>query len=128
MYAVYREIFHLLETQKASKEDLDKSFRYDAGSWMTLMGIFRRMDYEGLEDYAIICSKLFPELSNSEKVPHEMKEMVSQFAKGIHNEKGLYSYSPEEAKSWENAFASFNKEIRRLASEFSAENVKKHLS
>lgn len=128
MYAVYREIFQILDTQQASKEDLDKAFRYDAGSWMTLMGIFRRMDYEGLADYATICTALFPKLSNSEEVPAEMQAMVNNIAKGIHNEIGLYSYSHQEAQHWERAFASFNKEILLLASEFSAENVEKQIT
>ena len=54
--------------------------------------------------------------------------MVENIAKGIHNEKGLYSYSHQEAQQWERAFASFNKEILQLASEFSAENVERQVT
>jgi 3-hydroxybutyryl-CoA dehydrogenase len=127
MYAVYREIFHLLESNQASQEDADKAFRYDAGSWMTLMGIFRRMDYMGLSDYATIVDNLFPVLSNTENVPAKMKEMVSIAAKGVHNGKGLYPYQNGEASQWDEAFASFNNEIRQLASEYSAAKVEKFL-
>lgn len=123
MYAVYREIFHLLENNLASQDDVDKAFRYDAGSWMTLMGIFRRMDYTGLDDYTTIVDNLFPVLSNTKNVPEKMKEMVSIAAKGVHNGKGLYPYSNGEAGRWDEAFASFNNEIRQLASEYSAEKV-----
>ncbi|CAG5002448.1 3-hydroxybutyryl-CoA dehydrogenase [Dyadobacter sp. CECT 9275] len=127
MYAVYREIFHLLENNVAKQEDFDKAFRYDAGSWMTLMGLFRRMDYMGLGDYAAIIDQLFPELSNSEKVPAKMQEMVQTAAKGIHNSKGLYPYVHGEADQWDEAFASFNNEIHQLAAEYPAGKVNDYL-
>ncbi len=50
MYAVYRETFALIENGHTSMENIDKALRYDAGSWITLMGIFRRMDFMGLEN------------------------------------------------------------------------------
>jgi 3-hydroxybutyryl-CoA dehydrogenase len=127
MYAVYREIFHVLESGKASQEDVDKAFRYDAGSWMTLMGIFRRMDYSGLPDYALIFEKVFPRLSNSTEVPLRMQEMVAHAARGVHNGKGLYSYGQGEAGQWDEAFASFNNDIRQLASEYSASKVAEYV-
>jgi len=127
MYAVYREIFHLLENETASQQDLDKAFRYDAGSWMTLMGLFRRMDYMGLSDYSTIINQIFPQLSNAETVPARMQEMVRIAAKGIHNGKGLYAYTSQETNDWDTAFANFNKEIRELAAEYPAGRVNDYL-
>lgn len=118
MYAVYREIFHLLEEGKASMEDMDKAFRYDAGSWMTLMGIFRRMDYLGLEDFGEILKVSFPQLTNSEIVPAIMQKMVDISARGTQNRVGLYEYSQTEAKEWEDAFAQFNQEIYQLSLQY----------
>ncbi|GAA4749767.1 3-hydroxyacyl-CoA dehydrogenase family protein [Flavisolibacter ginsenosidimutans] len=115
MYAVYREIMHLVEAGRISMEDADKAFRYDAGSWMTFMGVFRRMDYCGLADWATILKNILPTLSNESRVPHVMQQMVDDNARGTQNLKGLYPYSSEEAKEWEEAFAVFNKEIFRLA-------------
>jgi 3-hydroxybutyryl-CoA dehydrogenase len=115
MYAAYREGLALREKGVASLEDLDKAFRYGVGSWMTIMGLFRRMDYLGLDKYAEMLENLLPELSNSQEVPEVMQEMVQNKAKGIHNLKGLYSYSKEEADKWEEAFSRFNREMYRLA-------------
>jgi 3-hydroxybutyryl-CoA dehydrogenase len=115
MYAVYREIFHLVSQGKASIEDTDKAFRYDPGSWITLMGVFRRMDFMGLADWDRIFASVFPTLSNADEVPDIMQRMVSINARGTQNLKGLYSYTPQEAKEWEDAFALFNKDIFRLA-------------
>ena len=120
MYAVYREMFHLMEEGKASMADVDKAFRYDAGSWMTLMGIFRRMDYLGLKEYSEILTRIFPQLSNSETVPPLMQEMVDNNARGIQNRHGLYEYGPGEAKQWEEAFALFNQEIYHLSMQYPA--------
>lgn len=115
MYAVYREIFSLTETGQTTMEDADKAFRYDVGSWITLMGLFRRIDYTGLKDHAEIFKNLFPQLSNSEKVPAVMEQIVDDNGRGIQNLHGLYSYTGKEAKDWEAAFAAFNEEIFRLA-------------
>lgn len=118
MYAVYREIFALTEAREASIEDVDKAFRYDVGSWITVMGLFRRMDYIGLRDQTEILKNLFPKLSNSNEVPMLMQEMVKEHARGIQNQKGLYSYSFSDAKKWEKAFAAFNQDIFRLAAAY----------
>src|SRR5690606_38005314 len=115
MYAVYREIFHLIEKGETSLEDVDKAWRYDAGSWMTFMGIFRRMDYLGLEDYPEIFRNTLPKLNKLTGVPAVMREVADQKAKGIQDGKGLFTYSEEEAKCWEETFAAFNKDIFRLA-------------
>ncbi|MCC5938333.1 MAG: 3-hydroxyacyl-CoA dehydrogenase family protein [Lunatimonas sp.] len=117
MYAVYREAFHLIDRKEATVEDVDKSFRYDAGSWITAMGLMKRMDLLGLADFRVALSRLFPELSNSTEVPELMKQMVEKEARGIQNARGLYAYTEQEAEEWEKAFAAFNKEIYRLAAE-----------
>lgn len=124
MYAIYREALHLVEKKEATLEDVDKAFRYDAGSWMTLMGIFRRMDFNGLKDYSKIFSTIFPALCNNDNIPAIMQYMVDIEAKGVHNLKGLYSYTKEEALEWERAFALFNHEIFHLAACYPCETIK----
>jgi len=121
MYAVYREGLSLVKNGQATLEDIDKSFRYDVGSWITLMGIFRRMDYLGLENFALIFEALFPHLSNNQEVPDLMEKMVDINAKGIKNLSGLYTYTSEESLKWEEAFAAFNEEIFKLAASYPVE-------
>lgn len=118
MYAVYREILHLVEKGDTSFVDADKSFRYDAGSWMTLMGIFRRMDYEGLEDYYTAYKNIFPALSNSEGISPQMQKIVDAHSRGIQNGKGFFSYTRQEAMQWSQAFSEFNKDIFHLAANY----------
>src|SRR5690606_27161937 len=111
MYAVYREASTLEERGETTLEDDDKVFRYDIGSWITLMGIFRRLDFVGFADYIPSFASLLKQLSNRSDVPLVMERMVAENARGIHNCKGLYPYSEQEAKAWEEAFAHFNKDI-----------------
>lgn len=118
MYAVYREAFALVEGGTATMEDVDKAFRYDEGSWITLMGIFRRMDFMGLEDYARTFEVLFPTLNNAEGLPEVMEQLVKEKSTGTQNLKGLYRYTREEAKRWEEAFARFTKDIYELARQY----------
>lgn len=121
MYAVYREAFNLVDKKDATLEDVDKAFQYDAGSWMTLMGIFRRMDFTGLEDYVEIFKNVFPALCNREDVPVLMQQMVESGFRGTQTIQGLYNYTPEEAKNWEAKFALFNEDIYRLAAMYPAD-------
>ena len=115
MYAVYRESLSIVESGKATIEDVDKAFRYDTGSWMTLMGIFRRMDFLGLKNYSVIFNAIFSDLSNNDGVPSLMKELVNMNANGIQNCRGFYIYTEQEAKKWNDAFASFNHDIYQLS-------------
>lgn len=123
MYAVYREALHLVENGEATIEDADKAFRYDTGSWMTLMGIFRRMDFLGLKDYSVIFKNIFPRLSNDKEVPSLMQNLVDISASGTRSGKGLYDYTMEDAKNWEEAFVSFNRDIYQLASLYPSKPV-----
>lgn len=127
MYAVYREALYLTENGKATPEAVDKAFRYDAGSWMTLMGVFRRMDYLGLNDFQAILKTYFPLLSNETGVPEIMQKMVENNDRGTQNGRGFYNYTPEEAKKWEEAFAEFNQDIFQLAAQYPASRLSNQL-
>lgn len=118
MYAIYREALSLVEAGAITLEDADKAFRYDAGSWVTLMGIFRRMDFLGKEDSIHVLKRLFGQLSNREDVPPIMQQLVEKGSRGIHNQSGLFTYTEEETKKWEKAFARFNQDIYELAARY----------
>jgi 3-hydroxybutyryl-CoA dehydrogenase len=82
------------------------------------MGVFRRMDFLGLEDFLEIFRRTFPQLCNDEEVPALMQKMVDINARGVQNLSGLYEYSAEEAQRWNEAFALFNVDIFRLAAQY----------
>jgi 3-hydroxybutyryl-CoA dehydrogenase len=125
MYSVYREGLTIAENGEATFEDMDKAFRYDAGSWMTLMGVFRRMDYLGLENMEAMFKNIFPGLSNRQNVPEAMQKLVDIKAKGIHTMKGFYDYTEEEARAWNEVYAEFNNDIHKLAAQYPSKSKEK---
>ncbi len=128
MYAVYREALHLEEIGAITLEDADKAFRYDVGSWITVMGLFRRMDFMGLSDFSTAFETLFKTLSNQSSVPEKMQEIVAFNIKGLKEAKGLYNYTEEEALAWESAFSKFNNEIYQLANNYTKKYTSIHNS
>lgn len=124
MYAVSRETLSLVEDGVVSMEDADKCFRYNFGSWITIMGIFRRLDFLGLEDYKLIFNNIFPKLNNRQDVPEIMKVMVKIQARGTQSCHGLYNYTDKEAQEWEDSFARFNGDIYRIAALYPSEKLK----
>jgi 3-hydroxybutyryl-CoA dehydrogenase len=127
MYALYREAFHLVENGYATVEDVDRACRNNAGYWMTLVGIFRWMDLTGVAAYHTVMKDLFPTLSNSTEVPGLIDRIVKAGGRGVANEHGFYSYTPEEARLWQETFERFSYEIRALALRYPADVVKKQL-
>lgn len=124
MYAMYREAFSLVENGYATVEDVDRACRNNAGYWMTLVGVFRWMDLTGVPAYHNVLKDLFPELTNSSTVPKLIDDIVKAGGRGVANAHGFYSYTPEEARLWEETFTEFSYEIRELALKYPADVVK----
>lgn len=127
MYAMYREAFYLVENGYATVEDIDRACRNNAGYWMTLVGVFRWMDLTGVPAYHTVMKDLFPTLNNQTTVPKLIDDIVKAGGKGVANAHGFHSYTPEEAKLWEETFKEFSYEIRKLALKYPADVVKKKL-
>lgn len=127
MYAMYREAFYLVENGYATVEDVDRACRNNAGYWMTLVGVFGWMDLTGVPAYHNVIKELFPTLCNSTEMPKLIDDIVKAGGKGVANAQGFYSYTPEEAKLWEETFTAFSYEIRNLALKYPADVVKKKL-
>jgi 3-hydroxybutyryl-CoA dehydrogenase len=127
MYALYREAFFLVENGYATVEDVDRACRNNAGYWMTLMGVFRWMDLTGVAAYHTVMKDLFPTLSNSTEVPALIDKIVKAGGRGVANAHGFYSYTPEEARLWEETFQQFSYEIRALALRYPIDVVSRQL-
>ncbi len=115
MYAMLREAFHLVDAGYATPADVDRSARNDMGYWITFAGPFRYMDLTGIPAYAAVMRDLLPDLDCRRRVPKLMRKVVASGAKGVSNAKGFYSYTPRQARRWEELFLKFSYEIRKLA-------------
>lgn len=117
-YAMYREACHLVDSGVCSVEDVDRSLRNDVGWWSPFAGPFRYMDLMGVEGYYRVMEDLLPELSRETGIPKLIRDVVETGGRGIQNGRGFYTYTPEEAKAWEERFIAFNYEIRRLTRKY----------
>lgn len=127
MYAMYREAIWLVENGYATVEDVDRACRNNTGYFMTIAGVFRWMDLTGVPAYHTVMQDLNRTLNNSTEVPKLIDDIVKAGGKGVANAHGFYSYTPEEAKLWEETFKEFSYEIRKLALRYPADVVKKKL-
>ena len=127
MYSMYREAMWLVENDYATIEDVDRACRNNTGYWMTLVGVFRWMDLTGVAAYHTVMKDLFPTLNNSIEVPELIDKIVREGGKGVANAHGFYSYTPEEAKCWEETLTEFSYEIRELALKYPADVVDKKM-
>lgn len=118
MYAVYREALSLEEKGVATITDLDKAARYDMGSWIPVMGVFRRMDYLGLQQEGEKVKKLLPKLTKTKKRPLLMQPIVDKKLRGVHSGKGMFSYTAKEAEQWRQAFSLFNRDMYFLSDKY----------
>ena len=118
MYAMLREACHLLDEGVADAETIDRSFRNDMGWWAAIAGPFRWMDMTGLPAYAAVMKDLLPELSNRKELPECMRRLMEQGAKGFHNGKGFFEYTPEEAAHWERVWYDFTWDVKRLTDKY----------
>ncbi len=125
MYAVYREALSLEEKGVATIKDLDKAARYDMGSWIPVMGIFRRMDYVGVQQEGQKVKCLLPKLTKTTKRPLIMEPFVDKKLRGIHSGKGLFSYTVKEAEEWRQAFSRFNRDMYLLSDKYTVRNPSK---
>lgn len=125
MYAMYREAMYLVEEGYASVEDIDRACRNNTGYWMTLVGVFRWMDLTGVPAYHKVMQDLLPTLHNGTDVPPLIDDIVQKGGKGIANGQGFYTYTPEEARLWEETFREFSYKIRELALQYPHDVVQK---
>jgi 3-hydroxybutyryl-CoA dehydrogenase len=104
-YAMYREALHLLETGVADAETIDRSVRNALGLWATVCGPLRWIDLTGgPELYAKALQGVWPTLSNAAELPPLMRELAESGARGIVNGRGFFTYTPEEARAWEELY------------------------
>ncbi|MEO8206251.1 MAG: 3-hydroxyacyl-CoA dehydrogenase family protein [Chthoniobacterales bacterium] len=118
MYAFLREALYLLEEGIGTVEDIDASFRNDIGTWSPIAGPFRWMDLTGIPAYHAVLSELAPELCNDKKSADTLRKMAESGAQGVSNQRGFYSYTPEEAIKWEELWRDYTWEARRLADKY----------
>lgn len=103
-YAMYREALHLLETEVADVETIDRAFRNACGLWATFCGPFRWMDITGGPAlYAKAMSGVLPNLSGTASIPDIMQRKLERNERGVKGGGGFYEYQLGDEDRWEKA-------------------------
>ncbi|MEX0882592.1 MAG: 3-hydroxyacyl-CoA dehydrogenase NAD-binding domain-containing protein, partial [Cyclobacteriaceae bacterium] len=128
MYAMYREAMFLVEGDYASIEDVDRACRNVAGYCLPMMGVFRWMDFTGIDSYREVMKDLFPLLNNADAPGKLINDIVDAGGKGIYNGHGFYQYTAEEKEVLEEMYTEFSYEIRELALKYPGDMIQKKLA
>ena len=118
MSAMIREAFYLVENGYASREDIDRACRNDAGYYLPFAGNCRYMDLMGTYAYGLVMKDLNPDLSQKQVVPEFFEEIIRDGGEGMKNGCGLYQYSPQEIKIWREVFNEFSYLIQNLMNKY----------
>lgn len=104
-YAMYREALSLIESGVADAATIDRSMRNALGLWATLCGPFRWIDLTGgPEVYARAMKPVWPTLSKADQLPAVLQALADSGARGTANGRGFFTYTPEEARHWDELY------------------------
>lgn len=116
--ALIRESFYLIENGYASVKDIDRACRNDAGYYLPFAGNCRYMDLMGTYAYGLVMKDLNRELSKATSPPAFFTSLIESGKTGMESKEGLYKYSSETVKQWEQSFRKFSFEIRELIDKY----------
>ena len=92
LFAVYREVLHMLEQGLVSAGDIDNVTKWAVGPKLTAIGPFEMLDVAGLDTYQNIAQYLNPELSAGGQVSPAVRERVERGDLGLKTGKGMFDY------------------------------------
>lgn len=124
-YAMYREALNVLQSGVADAATIDTAMRNALGLWSSMCGPLRWVDITGgPELYARAMQHVFPSLSNATEVPPVLQKLAAENARGIVNGQGFYTYTPDEARHWEELYRQHAWRITALQNEYFPLNKK----
>jgi 3-hydroxybutyryl-CoA dehydrogenase/5-formyl-3-hydroxy-2-methylpyridine 4-carboxylate dehydrogenase len=97
LFAVYREVLHMLEQGLVSAEDIDNVTKWAIGPKLTAIGPFEMLDVAGLDVYQNIARYLNPDLSAEAEVSPAIGQRVEQGALGLKSGQGMFHYEAGQA-------------------------------
>lgn len=104
LHAMAREVFHLIEINAASAEDIDKALKFGPGFRSATTGILETADMGGLDVWCACEDNLFAELNNSPKACASLRERVERGELGLKSGTGFFHYPDETHEEVKNAF------------------------
>jgi 3-hydroxybutyryl-CoA dehydrogenase len=91
-HAMYREIYHLMETGIADAIDIDRAVRFGFGLRYAIAGPVVSRDIHGVPVHLQVARQLYPTLHNGSTPSHLLEDMVRQGRHGVRTGRGFYKW------------------------------------
>jgi 3-hydroxyacyl-CoA dehydrogenase len=98
LFAIYREVLHLLEEGVVGAEDIDNVTKWAIGPKLTAIGPVEMLDVAGLDVYNNVANYLNPDLSVTGGVSEVIRDKVERGELGIKTGRGMFQYEPGEIR------------------------------
>ena len=94
-HAMYREIYHLMDTGVVKAEDVDRAVRFGFGFRYHLLGPVVSRDIQGIGVHYATAKNLYPTLHNGTRPPRVVERLVKQGRLGVRTGRGFYRWDPK---------------------------------
>ena len=100
--ALFREAIDLVDRGVISAEDIDELTAFSFSPRMPLMGVIRDRDLAGLDIALSGTESVWPDLSNAERGPEVLRDLVEGGHYGLKTGRGFYDWTDVDFGSeWE---------------------------
>jgi 3-hydroxybutyryl-CoA dehydrogenase len=94
-HAMYREIYHLIDSGVTTAEDVDRAVRFGFGFRYNILGPVVSRDIHGLPVHLATSKNLYPTLHNGRTPSATLSRLVEQGHHGVTTGQGFYKWDPK---------------------------------
>lgn len=98
-HAMYREIYHLIDTGITTAVDVDRAVRFGFGFRYNILGPVVSRDIHGLPVHLATSKNLYPTLHNGRKPSATLQRLVDQGHHGVTTGRGFYKWDPKTVEA-----------------------------
>ncbi len=114
-HAMYREIYHLIDSGVASAEDIDRAVRFGFGFRYPILGPVISRDIHGLPVHLATARQLLPTLHNGKRPSRTLERLVDAGHHGVRSGQGFYAWDRATADARLAKFAELlERAVRRI--------------
>jgi 3-hydroxybutyryl-CoA dehydrogenase len=93
-HAMYREIYHLIDSGITTAVDVDRAVRFGFGFRYNILGPVVSRDIHGLPVHLATSKNLYPTLHNGRRPSKTLEKLVAEGHHGITTGRGFYTWDP----------------------------------
>lgn len=91
-HAMYREIYHLMDTGVVTARDVDLAVRFGFGFRYQILGPVVSRDIQGIPIHLTTAKNIYPTLHNGREAPRVVEKLVKAGRIGVRAGKGFYDW------------------------------------